>query len=665
MKIISYIIKLSLIIGIAINFVACNDFLDQEPMSAITSDQYLTEESQLASYANGLYTDILPSHGNWSYGIFGNDQDTDNQASMDYDNKYIPGEWKVQQTGGDWYFKNIYSCNYFLDYVLPRNEKDEITGSKNHINHYIGEIYFLRAYEYFKRYQEFGDFPIVTKALPDEMEVLVEASKRMPRNEVARFIISDLDKAAELMTTSIDNRRTRISKDVALLLKSRVALFEGTWLKYFKGTAFVPNGDNWPGKSKEYNSNYNYPSGSIDNEIEFFLSESMKTSELIADKAINSLTTNTGEVQQSPSDPINPFMDMFGSVDLSSYEEVLLWRQYSKGLGIVHNVPVAVQFGGQGVGATRGLVDGFIMANGLPIYANNSNYKGDDNIANVRDGRDSRLNIFLKEPGQKNILFESAEGDHVVPIEPKPAILQASEAKGYSTGYALRKGGSFYQNQHGNGEGYTAAIAFRSAEALLNYIEASYEKNGTIDSKAQTYWKALRERSQVDTDFNKTIATTIMIEEAKNDWGAYSAGNLINPTLFNIRRERRSELMAEGLRHMDLKRWRAMDQMIQTPYHIEGIKIWGEMKDWYGSDLVYGTENANVSSPDRSMYLRPYEKVEKSLVYNGYKWAMAHYLQPIAVQHFLITSEDKQAIDTSPIYQNPYWGTSAGQGATK
>ena len=38
---------------------------------------------------------------------------------------------------------------------------------------------------------------------------------------------------------------TRINRDVALLLKSRVALFEGTWLKYFKGTAFVPKGEGW------------------------------------------------------------------------------------------------------------------------------------------------------------------------------------------------------------------------------------------------------------------------------------------------------------------------------------------------------------------------------------------------------------------------------------
>ena len=49
------------------------------------------------------------------------------------------------------------------------------------------------------RYQAFGDYPIVTDPLTDNMEILTDAAKRSPRNEVARFILSDLDKAAILI----------------------------------------------------------------------------------------------------------------------------------------------------------------------------------------------------------------------------------------------------------------------------------------------------------------------------------------------------------------------------------------------------------------------------------------------------------------------------------
>ena len=104
------------------------------------------------------------------------------------------------------------------------------------IKHYIGEMYFLRAYQYFNKLVSLGDFPIVTEVLPDETEVLKEESKRQPRNKVARFIIEDLDRAIELMSLTTDNGKNRLTKNVALLFKSRVALFEATWLKYHKGT---------------------------------------------------------------------------------------------------------------------------------------------------------------------------------------------------------------------------------------------------------------------------------------------------------------------------------------------------------------------------------------------------------------------------------------------
>ena len=655
--------KLIILSGIALLgcLSSCDDFLDKEPMSTVSPEYYLVEESQLAAYANQLYSSILPGH-HYGYGLFGEDNHTDNQASFVYNNRFVPGQWKTtQESSSSYEFSNIYSCNYFLENVLAKYESHSISGSDENIRHTIGEVYFLRAFEYFKRYQELGDFPIVKNTLPDQMEALIDASKRAPRNEVARFILSDLDEAIKLMKSVQGTEKTSLSREAALLFKSRVALFEGTWLKYFKNTAFVPNGPEWPGKKKDYNTNYEYTSGNIDNEIDFFLSESMDAAKQVADKVV--LVENTGTIQQSPSESANPYMDMFGDENMSGYSEVILWRSYSKALGILHNVVVAAQHGNYGTGVTRGLTEGFLMSNGLPIYDTNSGYHGDETIADVRKDRDSRLSIFLKEPGQKNILFESPEGDHAVPIEPYPVILNNNPEKGYPTGYALRKGNNFDQKYCANGANYTGALIFRGTEALLNYIEAEYEKNGELDATARNYWIAIRKRSHVDVDFEKTIAATDMSKEAKNDWGAYSAGKLIDPFLFNIRRERRCELMAESLRWMDLRRWRSLDQMIDTPYHIEGFKLWGSMKEWYknedgSSRLVYGMDNptSNVSSPDRSAYLRPYEKVDNSLTKDGYRWAMAHYLSPLGIQQFDITSNGG-GVDSSPLYQNPYWPT--------
>ena len=55
------------------------------------------------------------------------------------------------------------------------------------------------------------------------------------------------------------------------------------------------------------------------------------------------LVSNNGVLQQAVSDANNPYSDMFSAVDMSGYDEVLLWRQYDKGLEITHNVPVYAQ----------------------------------------------------------------------------------------------------------------------------------------------------------------------------------------------------------------------------------------------------------------------------------------------------------------------------------
>ncbi len=645
---------------------ACNDFLEHEPESSISPEQYLWSTAQLEAYSNNLYPKMLPSHTQdgrvYTFGIFGEDSNTDNMAGSGYANKYVPGQWKVDQSGGDWNFENIYSCNYFINTVVPRWKAGELSGNEDDIKHYIGEMYFLRAWEYFTKVQAVGDFPIVKTVLPDNAETLIEASKRVPHPDVVRFIISDLDSAIMLMqANSPDGKGNRLSQASAQLVKSRVALYEATWLKYFQNTAFVPNGPNWPGADKSYNSGYQYTAGSSEGEIQWLLQQSMEAAKTVADNY--PLTPNNGILQQSVSDGSNPYFDMFSDADMSGYSEVLLWRDYDRSLSVTHNVPVYAQYGGYAIGLTKGMVDGYLMANGLPIYDAASGYAGDDYISDVRKNRDGRLWLFLKEPGQVNILYETDLSVIIQPVEMVPDVTNGDAEKGYSTGYAIRKGLNYDAAQCGNGFGHTGSIAYRATEAYLNYIEACYELNGSLDGTAKGYWRAIRERAKVDSDFEKTIAATIMTEEAKGDWGAYSAGSLIDPTLYNIRRERRCELMAEGLREMDLRRWRSMDQLISTPYHIEGFKLWGPMKDWYDDGVLsYGTITSTVSSPELSEYLRPYEITGKELAYNGYHWAMAHYLNPIAIHHFLITSVDND-VNTSPIYQNPGWPTNANEGA--
>lgn len=644
---------------------ACDDFLDEEPQSEVSPEKYLLNESQLEAYVNKYYADydnwksdsddkggMIPSFwGSENGSTYKDDNATDNQQGTN--GRYLKDTWTVAQSGGKWNFTNINALNYYLQTVVPRLENGELTGTESNLKHLVGEGYFLRALEYFFRLQRLGDFPIVKTVLPDEQEALTEASKRSPRNEVARFILSDLDQAISLMNNNV--KKTRLSKNAALLLKSRVALFEATWEKYHAGTALVPNGTGWPGAGKDYNAGYQFPSGSIEKEIEFFLTEAMSAASQVADAV--QLTENNQIIRDQASKGKNPYYDMFASHDPSGYSEVIMYRGYDLSLNNSHHFNHYLYSGGN-TGYTHQFEQVFLMENGLPIYAAGSGYAGDDYITDTKIGRDWRWRLFMKAPKEAKAV------DNIATVEyfPEAPRLYVSDAKNAtSTGYIQGKGYSLDYNDQLLGKDQTAFVVYRASEAYLNYIEASYLKNGNIDATADKYWKALRARAGVDTDYQKTINATDMSKEALNGWDAYSHGALVDATLYNIRRERRCEFIGEGFRYMDLIRWRALDQL--NGYQLEGAKIFGPMKSIFGDNLKYDQadeKNNNVSSPSLSDYLRPNQVTSTNQYYNGLYFYEAHYLDPIAVQHFMITSPDGSTVSQSPIYQNSGWPITAG-----
>lgn len=646
--------------ALAMPLTSCNDMLDKEPDSSISPEKYLWEESQLGAYALNCYG-WLP--WNSTVGPCASDNNTDIQAGMGVSNVYVNGLHKVGQTGGAWGFGEIYNCNYFLNIVEPRYEAGELSGNEENIRHYIGEMHFFRALIYFNKLRSLGDFPIVTTILPDKMEELVAASKRMPRTEVARFILEELDKAAEMMKpTAPDGNNNRLSSPVAKLLKSRVALYEGTWLKYFKGTPFVPNGPEWPGASKEYNQGYQFKAGSIDDESNWFLDQAIAAAAEVADAY--PLTPNSGIQPQSAAES-NSYVEMFGAIDMKPFSEVMLWKACDKGLGITHNIQVNASTSNVGIGVTRGMVNSYLLKNGKPYYTEYGENGGDESIEEIRGNREDRAMLFLKQPGQVNMWINLNMGSHGGPVEPKYMnIVSGSEQFRYNTGYTNRKGVNPDKALCDNWGSYSGVIIYRASEAYLNYMEAYYERHGQLDGKAMGYWNALRERAGISGSIQETVDATDMNIESKFNWSAYSGGQLVDKTLYNIRRERACEFMGEGFRWDDLRRWRSMDQMMVNPYHVEGIKVWGdyytefykqaaaENKDY---TLIYEGDGANVSSPSLSKYLRIYQYNKDNKGYNGYTWHLAHYLDPIAIQHFKITATDQESYSDSPIYQNPYW----------
>lgn len=656
-----------------LSLTACNDFLDREPKSDITPNAYFSSDADLASYVINLYPFSSVSPGSYGISTFGTDNGTDNQAAMSEGSFWTPGNWLVPQTGSSWDFSAIRQVNYFFDQVLPKYQAGQISGTDANIRHYLGEAYVIRAYDYYVKLTTIGDCPIVTTALPDNRQVLVEASKREPSYKVARYILAQLDTAAQYLLDDPAGGKNRITKDVAYILRSRVALYEGTWLKHHKGTAFVPGGPGWPGNAADLEG-FN-----IDSEINYFLSEAMASAKVVGDKLVGNLVENTGTAEgfDSSLNPLNPYYAMFCDPDMSGYSEVAMWRAYSESESVTHNIQMQLCRNGGGTGWTRGLVNSFLMRNGLPIYAAGSGYNADWETQNVKatlQDRDSRIQIFTKQDGG----YDYYNYDGTPEVTSFNWIVNGNSETRMVTGFAVKKG-KYYSPEMAleHGKGTTGSIVFRGTEAMLNYMEACYELNGTIDATADRYWRALRTRAKVDPDYTKTIAATDMQEEAKWDFGAYSHGQLVDATLYNIRRERRDELIGEGFRLDDLRRWRALDQIPASGegYQIEGIRFWGSsyenaLVDANGNNLVkVDVDGGTGNMSDRSIsgdYIRPYQITRSNNSnFDGLHFTPAHYLSPIPQSAFRQTaSGDQTDLGTSVIYQNPGWPKVAGQGPT-
>lgn len=665
---------------------SCNDFLDREPITSVTPDAFFTTADQMGAYIINYYESQLQnSRGqsmfhdkNWRCGMTLNDDNTDNLFSVSGNLDFFAGD-KLVPAG-----KNIGTAlerarvwNWYLAQVLPKEEAGTIQGDATVIKHYIGEAYFFRAMAYYYALVRYGDFPIVKEVLTDNTEILKENSKRAPRNEVARFILKDLDEAIGRLKDQGFEGNQRINKQTAQLFKSRVALFEATFEKYHQGTGRVPGDDTWPGKNMVYNQGKTF---NIPAEIDFFLGEAMVASKAVAEHC--TLTENSHQINPKlgQKNDWNPYFSMYSSSDLKNVSEVLLWKEYNRSLNITHDAAYVLSAGGDQVGLARSYITSFLMKNGLPLYATGSGYQGDERVSLEKANRDERLQLFVL--GEDDVTRSDLadpfvkKGNAVTHLDTIPLVTNSAEVRD-NTGYRPRKYYSYDFDQYQSNTVIctTGAIVFRAAEAYLNYMEACYEKNGSLDGDAAKYWKALRNRAGVSDDFQLTIDNTDLDKEANiiegtvfGDLAVFSGDQKISATLYNIRRERRCEFISEGLRWDDLKRWRSWDKAITGHYMLEGMNLWDESYKLYvdskGASILIadGSTEANMSAKSVSKYVRPMSRTKiNNQLYDGYTWRKAYYLEPIGIQDMQLTASDPKDIGTTVLYQNPYWPMTAGK----
>ena len=333
MKKFKYIFGAFLLAG---SVASCN-FLDREPMDFGDENAYYKTVDDLELAVNDFYQ-ILPKMEYLWGGPYEDDNTSDNQCGNWPNNMFYPGDKKtVQQANSEWKFVNLRGINFFINKTKEQMDAGAITGTKEFIDHYWGEGFFFRAYEHFRLLRNYGDAPILEVMLPDDEATLAQASKRRPRNEVARFIIEDLKRAEELMMENAP-AEGRLSKDAARLLRARVALYEATWEKYHANTAFVPGNPKWVGASMY--PDFQFKAGDAQKEIEYFLDQAIEAADLVAShRALD-----------------DDYIAMFNRLTpFSSNDEVILARYYQMGI-LSHSASNYLGRTGGGTGFTRALV---------------------------------------------------------------------------------------------------------------------------------------------------------------------------------------------------------------------------------------------------------------------------------------------------------------------
>jgi starch-binding outer membrane protein, SusD/RagB family len=480
------------------------DSLEQNPVATSSKDAVFGSENGLALYATSFYN-WMPDANN----ITQSESMSDYAARRDVPQFLRPGvytprvndltssgQYEVVALGGNvnWGWSTLRSINYFL----VNNTNANVPASVR--NNYSGIARFFRAWFYFEKVKRYGDVPWIDQPLDVADPALYGG--RDSRTVVMDHIIEDLDFAIANISATNEATRTLITKDIALALKSRVALFEGTFRKYHPEVNLQSSADAW-------------------------LTTSAAAARTLMDSKRYSLYTGSGVADS--------YRQVFVR-DAPVTNEVMLTNIQSTALAVRHQANWIFTSATTGVRFSfiRPFIHTYLNIDGTP-FTNTAGYQT-KTFQEETKNRDRRLSQTIRTPGYKRIQ--------------SGAQIAGPPAFSYTyTGYQPIKWSVDDVAMDGGSLNTNAVHLFRYAEVLLNYAEAKAEL-GTLSAAewAETIG-ALRARAGITGGL--TALPTVVDPYLQS---VYFPG-ITNPVILEVRRERGIELAMEGFRFYDIVRW--------------------------------------------------------------------------------------------------------------
>ena len=404
-------------------------------------------------------------------------------------------------------------------------------------DNYLGIARWFRAWFYYDKLTTYGEVPW----FPNDIQSYqndVMYKDRDSRDVIIRNLIADLDFAYEHIQATSSTGSATLTRWAAAALKSRVCLFEAAYRRYHNltGLEITP---------------------------EELYREAAKAAKLVIDNSGCSLNTAAGKK--------GAYRDLFYSETPLTQEVILaVCANEKSGIFGEQNWWFNARSYGLCWSLVRSFVHTYLKQDGTPFTAA-ADYAV-KSFAEEMEGRDLRLEQTVRG---RNFLWDG-----------KTAV---ADIKNLSlTGYQVIKYTLDESKYDGGAKNINSIPLIRYAEVLLNYAEAKAELGEFSDDIWNKTIKPLRERAGVDGK-RPTSADPYL----QQYYG------LSDSDLLEIRRERAIELVAEGMRFDDLRRWKCGSLMETLPWsgiHIPGLE---QPVDVNGDGVndYYFTEGEVASAP--------------------------------------------------------------------
>jgi hypothetical protein len=520
----------------SVTMMGCEGMLNKKPYGKTTVNDFFKSEGNIKSFAWGFYPHFFRGYAT-SYA--GGKFFTYNTYSKITDDYGYPGPPEFPRHAPEsgtgisaaaragrgidtWStgYAYIYKANVFIQHI--KNSPIDETVKKK----WLGVARFFRALEYNRMVRYYGAVPYYGHVVRenDKQELY---KKRTPRTQVVDSMLADFQYAVENVPVSTGEAGLTVNKDVIEAFMSRIFLFQGSWLYYHK----------------------------MDKKQEAI--KYLKTAQSAALDLINS-----GRYDASSN-----YHDLFASLDLAGNPGIILYRHYAT--GSTTNSIVSFSTYEAQHSLSKDAMDAYLMDDGLPISLS-PEYQGDKTVKDFFAHRDPRMNATLADslrldgaPNTQNGSYSYASTG--VPVD-----------KFVNFSIVGTVPGRYNRNT-------TDAPVMRYGEVLLNYVEATailaQMGQGTLTQHdIDISINKLRDRPDINMPHLQIMGGMPAVngktyDDPKRD-------PTVPPMMWAIRRERRIELMAEGFRQWDLKRWKKLDYTDFYKNKDINRGAWINFKDW-------------------------------------------------------------------------------------